>query len=99
MKYLLPLIIILLTACNQVDTTMQNELNSLKEKLAAAEKALAAPAKEETAFIHTVFFWMKAEVTAEQKADFVKNGMGKLKECPQIYKVFYALKEGVLLIL
>ena len=94
MKYLLPLVIILLTACNQVDTTIQNELTSLKEKLAAAEKALAAPAKEETAFIHTVFFWMKAEVTAEQKADFVKNGMGKLKECPQIYKVFYGPPAG-----
>ena len=55
MKYLLPLVLLLLTACNQVDTTMQNELTSLKEKLAAAENALATPAKDETAFIHTVF--------------------------------------------
>jgi len=94
MKFLLPLVLILLTACNQVDTTMQNELTSLKEKLAAAEKALAASAKDETAFIHTVFFWMKEEVTEEQKAEFVKNGMGKLKECPQIYKVFYGPPAG-----
>ena len=79
MRYVFPLVLLLLTACNQVDTTMQNELSQLKEKLAAAEKALAQPAKDETAFIHTVFFWMKEAVTAEQKADFVKNGMGKLK--------------------
>lgn len=94
MKYLLPLVLLLLTACNQVDTTMQNELNTLKEKLAATEKALEASAKDETAFIHTVFFWMKEEVTAEQKAEFVKNGMGKLKTCPQIYKVFYGPPAG-----
>ena len=94
MKYVCLLCFILLTACNQVDTTMQNELTALKEKLAAAEKALATPAKDETAFIHTVFFWMKEEVTEEQKADFVKNGMGKLKECPQLYRVFYGPPAG-----
>ncbi|MEM1121802.1 MAG: Dabb family protein [Bacteroidota bacterium] len=67
---------------------MQNELTELKEKLAAAEKALATPAKDETAFIHTVFFWMKEGITDEQKADFVKNGLGEMKKCPQLYKVF-----------
>lgn len=50
--------------------------------------------KDETAFIHTVFFWMKADVSEEQKADFVKNGMGKLVDCPQIYKVFYGPPAG-----
>ena len=84
----------LLTACNQVDTTMQNELNNLKEKLATAEKALAAASTDETAFIHTVFFWMKAEVTEAQKADFVKNGMGKLKDSPQIYRAFFGPPAG-----
>ena len=94
MKNLFPLLLVLLTACNSVDTTMQNELEVLKEKLAAAENALAEPAKDETAFIHTVFFWMKETVTAEQKADFEKNGLGKLKACPQIYKVFYGPPAG-----
>ncbi|MEM1124571.1 MAG: Dabb family protein [Bacteroidota bacterium] len=93
MRYLLPLVL-LFTACNQVDTTMQNELAQLKEKLAAAEQAVAAANTDETAFIHTVFFWMKDGVTDEQKADFVANGMGKLKDCPQIYKVFYGPPAG-----
>ena len=94
MKYLLPIVCLLLTACNQVDPKLQTELTNLKEQLATAQQALTAAKTEETAFIHTVFFWMKADVTAEQKADFVANGMGKLKDCPQIYKTFYGPPAG-----
>lgn len=87
MKNLLFLTLLLLVACNpQVDTT---ELNNMKEKLTAAEKALSKANVDETAFIHTVFFWMKKGVTEEEKADFVKNGLGKLAKAPTIYKVYY----------
>jgi len=44
---------------------------------------------DKTAFIHTVFFWLKEEVTAEQKLDFLKNGLGKLKEAPTIHRAYY----------
>ena len=73
---------------------MQDELNDLKKQLAIAKQKLADSNKEDTALIHTVFFWMKAEVTAAQKVDFVNNGMGKLKNCPQIYKAFYGPPAG-----
>ena len=87
MKNLFYLTLLLLTACNPpVD---MSELNDLKTKLTAAESALAKASVDETAFIHTVFFWMKKEVTEEQKADFVKNGLGKLAKAPTIYKVYY----------
>lgn len=78
-----------LFSCNQVDTTMQTELNNLKQKLATAEKALAEANQKETAFIHTVYFWMKEDVTEAQKADFIKNGCGALAKCPTIQNVFY----------
>lgn len=84
------ILLLLLMACNSTNTnTMQNKLEEVKEKLSVAEAALAKAKTDETTFIHTVFFWMKEEVTAAQKADFVKNGMGKLKSCPQIYKAYY----------
>lgn len=89
MKYLLPLLFLVVVSCNQVDTKMQAELADLKTKLAAAEKTLAQPAVDETTFIHTVFFWMKEGVTAEQKADFEKNGLGVLSKVPTIHKGYY----------
>jgi hypothetical protein len=47
-----------------------------------------------TAFIHTVFFWLKEEVTEAQKEDFVKNGFGKLKATPTIHQVYYGPAAG-----
>ena len=87
MKNLLFLTLLLLMACNpQVDTT---ELNNLKEKLASAEKSLSEAKTDQTAFIHTVFFWMKKGVTEEEKTNFMKKGMTDLSKVPSIYKVYY----------
>ena len=87
MKNLLFLTLLFLISCTpQVDTT---ELNNLKEELTKTKQELMEAKSDETAFIHTVFFWMKEGVTEEQKADFVKNGLGKLAKAPTIYKVYY----------
>jgi len=43
---------------------------------------------EQTNFIHTVFFWLKEEVTEDQKQAFEK-GMEDLGECPTILKWHY----------
>ena len=92
MKNLLYLTLLLLVACNpQVDTT---ELTNLKEKLATAEKSLMEAKSDQTAFIHTVFFWMKKEVTEEEKANFMKNGLADLAKVPSIYKVYYGPAAG-----
>lgn len=59
-------------SCSKENPNMQSEITTLKEKLAAAEKAIATNKAAETAFIHTVYFWFKDGVTAEQKEDFRK---------------------------
>jgi len=86
-------LLLLFTSCTQANQQMQTELDQLKEKLATTEKALAA-ANEQTAFIHTVYFWMKEGVTAEQKADFVANGLKKLAKAPTIHKVYFGPPAG-----
>ena len=92
-KYLFLFILITFTSCTQATQQMQTELDQLKEKLVTTEKALAA-ASEQTAFIHTVYFWMKEDVTAEQKADFVANGMKKLAKAPTLHKVYFGPPAG-----
>ena len=92
-KYLLFFTLLIFTSCTQATQQMQTELDQLKEKLATTEKALAE-ANEQTAFIHTVYFWMKPEITAEQKADFVANGMKKLAKAPTLHKVYFGPPAG-----
>jgi len=93
-KYLFFFILLTnLMSCTQESQTMQTELDQLRAKLATTEKALAT-ANEQTAFIHTVYFWMKPDVTAEQKADFVANGLKKLAKAPTIHKVYFGPPAG-----
>lgn len=90
MKRIFPLfILLLLVGCNQIDPEMKNELEDLKTRLAASQDALKKAAVDETAFIHTVFFWMNENVTKEQKADFAKNGLGELVKVSSIYKSYF----------
>lgn len=89
MKNLLLLTTLFFFSCSQVDTTMENEVKELKEKIAAMEKTAATPAPDETGFVHTVFFWMNENVTDEQKADFAKNGLGELVKVSSIYKSYF----------
>lgn len=89
MKNLLFFSLLLFFSCNQVDTAMENEVKELKEKIAAMEKAAATPAKDETGFVHTVFFWMNENVTDEQKKDFAKNGLSELVKVSSIYKSYF----------
>jgi len=34
----------------------------------------------ETGYIHSVFFWLKPDITVEEKQDFMENGLGELKK-------------------
>ncbi|MFK7775483.1 MAG: Dabb family protein [Saprospiraceae bacterium] len=89
MKNLLLLTLLFFFSCGQVDTTMENEVKELKEKIAAMEKVATTPVKDETGFIHTVFFWMNENVTDEQKNNFTKNGLGELVKVSSIYKSYF----------
>ncbi len=88
MKQFFPLILLFLIACNQPDPQLQSKLTALEEKLAVAEKALTQASVDETGFIHSVFFWMKKDVTEEQKATFAKDGLGALATISANYKTY-----------
>ncbi|MEM8907099.1 MAG: Dabb family protein [Bacteroidota bacterium] len=76
-------------ACHQASPELDAEMVALKKKLAASEAALAEVTKEETAFIHTVFFWMKPGTTEAQKKDFAERGLQQLMEISSIYRGYY----------
>jgi len=86
MKNLLFLCLLFFFSCNQVDTSLENEL---KEKIVALENAATILPSDETGFIHTVFFWMNENVTDEQKTNFAKNGLGELVKVSSIYKSYF----------
>ena len=86
MKNLLFLCLLFFFSCNQVDTSLENEL---KEKIVALENPATILPSDETGFIHTVFFWMNENVTDEQKTNFAKNGLGELVKVSSIYKSYF----------
>jgi len=43
----------------------------------------------ETGYIHSVFFWLKPDITVEEKQDFMENGLGELKKCKHLTSLFY----------
>jgi len=81
-------------SCTPADSGLQTEIDSLKAKLAGAEKALLEKPKDETAFIHTVFFWMKEGVTEEQKETFGKKGLVDLSKVSSIYRCYIGPPAG-----
>ena len=89
MKNLLFLFVFFFFSCSQVDTAKENQINELREKIGALEKAAATPTEDETGFVHTVFFWMNENVTNEQKANFAKSGLGELIKVPSIYRSYF----------
>ena len=94
MRKLIPILFLFIISCSPVDSGLQAELDSLKAKLVGAEKALLEKPKDETAFIHTVFFWMKDEVTAEQNTTFAKKGLVELSKVSSIYKSYIGPPAG-----
>lgn len=90
MKYLyLVFFLAVFANCNSVDPQLKSKITDLETQLADTQKQLAAAAKDESAFIHTVFFWMKKEVSEEQKADFKSNGLKALSNIKSIYRIYY----------
>ena len=83
------LLLFLSLSCNQVDTASKEKIEQLNQELQQAKEALKKASVDETAFIHTVFFWMNEEVTESQKADFEKNGLGKLIDISSIYRGYF----------
>ena len=74
------------SACQEKNTSELNqEIADLKSKL---EELKTLKNKNETGFIHTVFFWMKEGVTEEQKKEFMDNGLVELIKVPSIYEAF-----------
>lgn len=90
MKNLLILATILcFIGCKNVDTTTTEQVAKLTQDLQKANAKLKAASIDETAFIHTVFFWFNEGISEEQKSDFAKNGLTNLVKVPSIYKGYF----------
>lgn len=87
--FFLPLICLFILGCNQTDTSSQEKIASLTQELEEAKKMIALSNDDETAFIHTVFFWFNEGVAEADHADFAKNGLEALMGIPSIYKGYY----------
>ncbi len=62
-------------ACND-GTEMQSKIQDMEKQLADATAKSEAAATEQTTqpgLIHTVFFWLKADLTEEEKAAFLQG--------------------------
>ena len=69
---------ILLTFCCGIlvsctDTSVETELQQLKAQLEEAKAQLAIAEAPQPEFIHTVFFWLKEDVSAEERATFMEG--------------------------
>lgn len=75
-------------ACNQVDNSA--EIDALKKQLETAKQQITdlnAHKAAKPGLIHTVFFWLKEDLTDEQKAKF-KAGVESLSQIKHI-QTFY----------
>ncbi len=72
-------ILLLVVACDSSNAALQSEIDSLKSQLAEAQSATP----KRPGLVHTVFFWLKDGVTAEQKAAFM-DGCRTLAAIPSV---------------
>ena len=89
MYRLLLLSIILFASCKSNDSALLSEIESLSQELKAAKLELAEAKADETGFIHTVYFWLKKDITVAEKADFIENGLGELKNCKHLSALYF----------
>lgn len=89
---LILLLSIICISC-QDNSTLISEKEKLKELVMTMEKQLDAKTQDETAFVHTVFFWFKEDVTEAEKKQFADEGLADLITCKSIYKGYYGLPD------
>ena len=70
---------------------MSYSVNVLKDEIIKLKKDRLKKEKDETGFVHTVFFWFNDDVTDEQKKQFADIGLADLITCKTIYKGYYGL--------
>jgi len=86
---LLIFLIIFCFSCN--DAAKIDEINVLKDEIIKLKKDRLKKEKDETALVHTVFFWFNDDVTDEQKKQFADIGLANLITCKSIYKGYFGL--------
>ncbi len=80
-----------MSACN-IDQTLAEEAVRLQTELTAAQEKIAtletgSSATDASGLIHTVYFWLKDDLTGEQIVDF-KKGVQSLSEIETIEKFY-----------
>lgn len=80
-----------MAACN-IDTALAEEVVRLQEELTSAQEKIntlesGSKATDASGLIHTVYFWLKDDITKEQIADF-KKGVASLSKIETIEKFY-----------
>lgn len=55
----------------------------------AAIQQVDVTVAEETGFVHVVYFWLKEDISDEDRKKFETVGLKNLATCPTIQKVYY----------
>lgn len=85
MKNCLAFLLLVLSIVSCEESAKTNEQVESEEEV-IVEKIIET--QDETAFIHTVFFWMDTTLTKDQLIDF-ESGMANLLNIETIYKGYY----------
>ena len=64
-------------SCN---STTEEEVKVVENETVTAEK---------TGFVHVVYFWLKEDISDEDRKKFEEVGLANLATCPTIQKVYY----------
>ena len=81
-------------SCKQNDSALVTEIAELKKELHNVESQLSENKIDKTGFIHSVYFWLVNDITQAQRTDFIKNGMGKLKNCEHLTSIYIGPPAG-----
>lgn len=85
MKYVVLLLTLFISCQSTSDNVLQDKIKELELALSEAN----AKNNDETDFIHTVYFWMKDDITDAEQEEFGTEALAALTKCSSIYKVYY----------
>jgi len=77
----------------QNNSNQASEIEALKSQIDILKMEVNALEKDETAFIHTVYFWFKDGISDGEKKKFGDEGLADLITCKSIYKGYYGLPD------
>ena len=83
------------TACQDTAATdaMQKDLDALNARIEQMNAEKAALEVDEIGYVHVVYFWLKPDVTEEQKVQFMNN-CKKMSDIPEVLNLRVGVPAG-----